>query len=181
MLKILREGFLTIIAVAGVVCILGIMAGAFLNASFVVFKTGSMEPHYPVGAISLTIRVPANELNPGDVASVLRDGSSMLVTHRVVTVNTDSLSPETGKAVLTLKGDANSSEDPVLYEVESAKKVVFTVPGLGAWVMAMRGPWFLGSATMVIAVLVAWSFWPKRARKHRAGSGKPRRRLDAEA
>lgn len=179
-LKVLREVFLTTIAITGVICILGIVAGAFLNASFVVFKTGSMEPHYPVGAISLTIKIPANELNPGDVASVLRDGSSMLVTHRVVSVKPDAVQPETGKAVLTLKGDANSSVDPVLYEVKSAQKVLFTIPGLGAWVMAMRGPWFLGAATVVISVLVAWSFWPKGDHKHRAEVGHPMRRVDAD-
>lgn len=172
-LKILREIVLTTIAAAGILCILGIAAGVFLNASFVVFKTGSMEPHYPVGAISLTIKIPASELNPGDVASVLRDGSSMLVTHRVVSVKPDAEQPETGRAVLTLKGDANSSADPVLYDVKSAQKVLFTVPGLGAWVMAMRGPWFLGAATVVVSVLVAWSFWPKNVRRHRAEGTHP--------
>lgn len=151
-----------------------------MNASFVVFKTGSMEPHYPVGAISLTIRVPAKDLKPGEVASVLRDGSSVLITHRVVSVKADLEGTGTNKAVLTLKGDANSSEDPVLYKVESARKVIFTVPGLGAWVMAMRGPWFLGAATVVVSVLVAWSFWPKSARKHRAELGNPRRRFGVE-
>ncbi|SEE63527.1 signal peptidase, endoplasmic reticulum-type [Arthrobacter alpinus] len=180
-LNIFREGFLTIIAVAGVICIIGITAGYFLNASFVVFKTGSMEPHYPVGAISLTIKIPAKELKPGDVASVLRDGATVLITHRVVSVNDDPAGPQSGKAVLTLKGDANSSEDPVLYTVASAQKVVFTVPRLGAWVMAMRGPWFLGAATLIVSALVAWSFWPKRARKHRAEPEKSIRRLDAES
>jgi len=127
-----------------------------------------MEPEYPVGAISLVVQTPANELKPGDVAAVLPDNYAVMITHRVVEVR-----PVPGmenNVDLVLKGDANTSQDPLPYRVATAKKVVATVPGLGSWVMAMRGPWFLGSATLLLTALVTWAFWPKRTPAHRQGS-----------
>ncbi|WP_260842553.1 signal peptidase I [Paenarthrobacter nicotinovorans] len=160
--KVSREIALTLVAVLGLVCILALVLGFVYKASFVVFRTGSMEPHYPVGALSLTVQVQAAELAPGDVVSVKRAESGVLVTHRVVSVE-----PSGTGASLRLKGDANSSEDPLPYQVETAQKVLVTVPAVGSWVMAMRGPGFIGAATMAVAGLVVWAYWPKRVARHK--------------
>ena len=162
----LREVFLTIIAVGGLLCLAALIAGAIFDISFVVFRTGSMAPKFPVGALSLVIETPAAALNPGDVASVMRENSTVLVTHRVMEVNDVPDSP--GTVELVLKGDANSVEDPLPYRVQTAKRVIFTVPVLGQWIMALRGPGIIGASSLLLAVLVVWAFWPKRSRpRHR--------------
>ncbi len=161
-LKVSREVALTVVALLGLLCIVALILGFIYKASFVVFRTGSMEPIYPVGALSLTVQVPAESLVPGDVVSVKRSESGVLVTHRVVSVE-----PGGSGASLRLKGDANSSEDPLPYQVDTAQKVLATVPALGSWVMAMRGPGFIGGATLAVAVLVVWAYWPKRVARHK--------------
>ncbi|MBO1268123.1 S26 family signal peptidase [Arthrobacter sp. PO-11] len=163
-LTLSREIALTLVAVLGLLCILALVLGFLYKASFVVFRTGSMEPNYPVGALSLTVQVPAGDLLPGDVVSVKRTEASALVTHRVVSVVLPE-SPDANPS-LTLKGDANSSQDPLPYDVATAQKVLFTVPSLGSWVMAARGPGFIGGATLAVAGLVVWAYWPKRQPRH---------------
>lgn len=156
-----REVSLTLVAVLGLACILSLILGFFFKASFIVFRTGSMEPLHPVGALSLTVQVPAEDLVPGDVVSVRREAGTALVTHRVVAV--DPPTDEGATASLRLRGDANISDDPLPYEVATAQKVLVTVPGLGAWVMASRGPEFLGAATLAVTALVTWAYWPRRS------------------
>lgn len=151
---------LTVAAVLGTVCIACIIASALFRVSFVVFSTGSMQPTYPVGALAAVREVPASSLKPGDVATVQRTPASVPVTHRVVTVMPDPASAD--GAVLILKGDANSSEDPVEYRVQSARTMLFAVPELGSWVMGARSPWVVGGSTALLAGLVGWVFWPRR-------------------
>ena len=163
-LKIVREVALTLVALLGLLCILALILGFVFKASFVVFRTGSMEPEFPVGALSLTVQVEAKDLVPGDVVSVKREDSSVLITHRVVsTTQPESAGDRTS---LILKGDANSSQDPLPYEVATAQKVLVTVPVIGSWVMAVRGPGFIAGATLALAVLVLWAYWPKRQTRH---------------
>jgi signal peptidase I len=166
----LREVFLTVIATAGFLCLAALIAGVIFHISFVVFRTGSMEPKFPVGALSLVIETPAAALRPGDVASVMRENSTVLVTHRVMEVNAVPGSRNTVE--LVLRGDANSVEDPFPYRVQTAKKVFFTVPVLGQWIMAVRGPGIIGASSVLLAALVVWAFWPKRSRpRHRSPVG----------
>lgn len=159
-LKIVREVALTLVAVLGLLCILALILGFVFKASFVVFRTGSMEPQYPVGALSLTVQVKAEDLVPGDVVSVKRADSSVLITHRVVAVT----SPQPGgdRTSLILKGDANSSQDPLPYEVATAQKVLVTVPVIGSWLMTVRGSGFIAGATLALAALVLWAYWPRQ-------------------
>jgi signal peptidase len=113
-----------------------------------------------VGALAAVREVPASSLQPGDVATVQRTPESVPVTHRVVTVTPDPASAD--GAVLILKGDANTSEDPVEYRVESVRKMVVAVPELGSWVMGARSPWVIGGSTILLAALMAWVFWPRQ-------------------
>lgn len=151
---------LTLAAVLGTVCIACILASVLFKVSFVVFRTGSMQPAYPVGALAAVREVPASSLKPGDVATVQRTPSSVPVTHRVVTVTPDTASAE--GAVLIMKGDANMSEDPVEYQIQSARQMLFAVPELGHWVMSARSPWVIGGSSILLAGLVVWVFWPRR-------------------
>lgn len=158
-LKAVKETALTALALAGCLCLLAVAAGAWLDVSLIVFRTGSMSPAMAPGAVAVVQEVPASSLRPGDVATVQREGSSLPVTHRVVASKTDPADHQ--KVFLSMKGDANASEDPVLYKVKSAKKVLFSVPDVGYWLMRLRSPWFMGFCTVVIASLVTWTFWPR--------------------
>ena len=151
---------LTLVAVLGAACIACILASVLFKVSFVVFRTGSMTPAYPVGALAAVREVPASSLKPGDVATVQRTAESLPVTHRVVTVTPDPASAD--GAVLVLKGDANKSEDPVEYRVQSVRKMLVAVPELGHWVMGARSPWVIGGSTALLACLVGWVFWPRQ-------------------
>lgn len=155
-----RESVLTVLAVLGGLCLAALIAAALFNITFVVFRSGSMEPAYPVGALAAVREVAASSLKPGDVATVSRTPASTPITHRVVSVTPDPALP--GNAILVLKGDANRSPDPVEYRVATARQMIFVVPGLGRWVMDLRSPMTLGCSTLFLAALVVWSFWPRR-------------------
>lgn len=156
-----RESALTLLAVLGALCLAAVIASAVFRVNFVVFRSGSMEPAFPVGALAAVKEVPASSLKPGDVATVAWTPSSTPITHRVVSIQPDPALP--GHSILVLKGDANRSPDPVEYRVASARQMLFAVPELGGWVMGLRSPAILGSSTVLLAALVAWSFWPRRS------------------
>ncbi|MFC7161985.1 signal peptidase I [Aquipuribacter hungaricus] len=164
-----REVLLTSLAVLGALCLLLTAAGALTGASLVVFRTGSMSPTMPVGAVAVVRPVAAADVAPGDVVTVVRPGSPLPVTHRVV-----ATAPRPGHpdgAVLTLRGDANGSADPLPYEVDEVRLVVLAVPHAGGWLEAVRTPRTMLLATALAAAGVAWSSWPRRApggRRHRA-------------
>ena len=123
-----------------------------------------MSPGIESGAIAVVQEVPASSLTHGDIATVQREGSALPVTHRVVASEPD---PADGhKVLLTMKGDANSSADPVQYSVHTAKKLVFAVPHIGYLVMRLQNPWFMGFCTVAMASLVTWTFWPRRKTTH---------------
>lgn len=163
-----KETLLTALAIAGSVCIVAVLAGARLGISLIVFKTGSMSPEIEPGAIAVVREVPASTLEQGDIATVQREGSALPVTHRVVATHPDPADP--AKVLLTMKGDANASEDPVRYKVQSAGKLVFAVPAVGYWVMHLQTPWIMGCLTVAMAALVTWTFWPKEIGPHPAGA-----------
>lgn len=156
-----RETALTVLAVLGSLCLVAVIASGIFSVNFVVFRSGSMEPAFPVGALAAVREVPASSLKPGDVATVSRTPASTPITHRVVSVQPDPALP--GQAILVLKGDANRSPDPVEYRVATARHLLFAVPELGGWVMGLRSPAILGGSTVLLAALVAWSFWPRRS------------------
>lgn len=166
-----REAGLTVLALAGAVCLLAVLAGALLHSSLVVFRTGSMSPGINPGDIAVVQEVPAASLQPGDVATVQRAGSVLPVTHRVIAVDSSPEDPQ--KVLLTMKGDANDSPDPVRYDVQSAKRLVLTVPAVGSWIMRLQTPWFMGICSVFLAALVTWVLWPRTRRAPRLPQADP--------
>lgn len=155
-----KETALTVLAVAGGLCLVSVVAGMCLHVSLIVFRTGSMAPGIEPGAIAVVQEVTAASLKPGDIATVQREGSALPVTHRVVASETDPADAQ--KVFLTLKGDANSSEDPVRYHVQTAKRLLISAPAAGEWVMRLQSPWFMGFCSLALGSLVTWTLWPRR-------------------
>lgn len=115
-----------------------------------------------LGAISLVAvarAVPAAEISPGDVVTVDRGPDQLPLTHRVTEV-TDR-DPATGRTTFRMRGDANPSEDPGVYVETEVRRVVFSVPTGAAALQWFAHPAVLGGLTVLVSVLVAWSFWTK--------------------
>ena len=151
-----RELVLALGAIAGVIGIVGFAASLAFGVSFDVFRTGSMAPTMPQGALAITVPVAASDLRVGEVVTVPVDGSSLPVTHRIVGID------GTGRErLLTLKGDDNRTADATPYRVHTARLVVWSAPGIGAIWALLRSPLMIALGTVVIAALVLWSFWPR--------------------
>lgn len=172
----LRERALDLVAVLGTLSLLCAVALAVTDASLVVFRTGSMSPTMPVGALAVVVPMAADRVVVGDVVTVTRADRPLPVTHRVVSVNADPSLGE-GGAVLRLRGDANAVADPQPYEVTTVARVLASAPHAGHVLERVRTPPVLATATAAAAGLVAWAFWPPgRDRRGTGWSPRPRAR-----
>jgi signal peptidase len=163
--RVVKDVVLGIAAVAGLACILWLVASTFLGLQMIIFQSGSMAPTMPTGTAAIGQPVTADEIAVGDVVMVERDGT-LPVTHRVVSVEPDPAVD--GGAILVLKGDDNQANDPSPYHVTEAVRVALPIPGLGTVIGLGRTPLFLGLTTMLVASLVLWAFWPSSKPKHAA-------------
>lgn len=155
-LRVVRSVLLTTTAVLGAASIGAVVAGLVLDVRPLVVVSGSMEPGMPVGSLIAGRTVPADQVEVGDVVTVpRREGTTDLVTHRVVEVRTpDGADP--GVRELVLRGDANETDDPMPYVVAEARRHVATVPGGGYVVRTLqsgRGVVVVGGVLVAAVVL----------------------------
>jgi signal peptidase len=127
-----------------------------------IVRTGSMEPTYPVGSMTVVEPVDASEVRPGMALSFVDPGSpGQVVTHRVVRV----IGQDTGLFFET-QGDANATPDPELVPARNVRgKVGWHVPHLGSAAWALRGaraPLALVVAPGVLLALGEWRAWRRR-------------------
>lgn len=157
--RVAKEVVLGVAAVAGLLCILWLVASTFFGLQMLLFQTGSMAPTMPTGTAAIGQPIEAEQINVGDVVMVERQGQ-LPVTHRVMSAEMDPAVE--GGVILVMKGDDNEVNDPSPYHVTEAVRVVFPIPGLGTVIEVARTPLFLGLTTMFVAGLVLWAFWPAR-------------------
>lgn len=147
----LADLLLTLAALLGVV-VLGITVTAHVTGLRpLVVKSGSMEPTISTGGMVLVRTVPADQIQVGDVVAVDRPDNTR-VTHRVVAVIHQGAT-----AQLTLKGDANEDPDPQPVVVDSAGKLVLSVPSIGrvsAFFASAKGGFVLGCLFTAFALPV---------------------------
>ncbi len=148
---------LAVAAAFGVLCIVATLTAVFGGISLILFSTGSMTPTIPAGSVAVVRTIAAEEVQVGDVVTVERPGR-LPVTHRVQAVEMAAGADR----VLTLRGDANESDDTETYRVDSVRIVLLSVPGLAPWIAGSGNPLVLGSLTTGAALLVLWAFWPRR-------------------
>ncbi|MBW3641045.1 MAG: signal peptidase I [Actinobacteria bacterium] len=155
----LADLLLTVAAVLGLV-ILGITVTAHVTGLRpLVVKSGSMEPTIPTGGMVLVRTIPAAQIEVGDVVAVERPDRTR-VTHRVTGVV-----HEGATASLTLQGDANEDPDPLPVTVDSAGRLVLSVPSIGrvsAFLASAKGGFLLGCLFTAAALPVL------RRREHRS-------------
>ena len=147
-----------ITAVVGAVCIVATIAAFLFGVNIAMFKTGSMAPTIPTGSAAVSVRIDAADAKPGDIVTVSRGEGKLPVTHRVVEV----MPTGDGGAALILKGDANESNDPFPYQVQTVNRVVWSMPGLGTALARVQQAPFLAVVTVFAALLVTWAFWPRK-------------------
>ena len=122
-----RSTVMTVGAIIGVASILTFGVSLLFGVRPLVVVSGSMEPTIPVGAVVFTAQTPAGDIKDGTIVTVDRPRNLGLVTHRLI----KSVETEPGTYEYTLKGDANSKDDPEPYKVKTAGKYVWHVVGLG--------------------------------------------------
>src|SRR5262245_9025325 len=120
--SMLGNALLTLAAVGGVVCIVLVILSVTFGITLLMFKTGSMSPTIPQGALAVVQRIPATEIVVGDVVTVDRPGG-LPVTHRVTSVEDAG----GGMRVITMRGDANDAADPTPYTVAEVRRVLVSV------------------------------------------------------
>ncbi|WP_418909074.1 signal peptidase I [Glutamicibacter endophyticus] len=160
LIQLLRSAVLWIGAALGTLCLVLFIAGLLFGIRPQAVLSGSMEPTLPTGSLILVRPVPVSEVSAGQIVTVpLPDGHGT-VTHRVVGTATDS----NGITSLTLKGDANLSNDPVPYPVATAGQHLLTLPYLGTLAMGLRSPFGL-LATCAVAMVFLLTLWQPKAQK----------------
>jgi signal peptidase len=165
----IREILLTLAALGGVVCIVLTLLAFTGGYSLIMFKTGSMSPTIPAGSVALVQKVPASELEVGDIVTVDRAGT-LPVTHRITSISPGGSDTQ---RVVTLRGDANETDDPAPYTITDARIVLGSVPHLAYVIVWFGNPWVLGTITLAAAALVTWAFWPRRRRGAEPGEIAP--------
>ncbi len=151
------ETALTALAALGAVSVLLLVLAFAFEITLILFRTGSMEPTIPAGSVALVRRIPAAEVEIGDVVTVDRPGKPP-VTHRVTGIAPGE-SPD--QRLISLKGDANPTGDGAPYAVSSVRIVLGSVPGLAQVVVWFWNPLVLAGMTIAASALVGWALWPQ--------------------
>ncbi|MGA8845346.1 MAG: signal peptidase I [Nocardioides sp.] len=148
----LREATLWIGAALGLLSVVAGTAVMFFGYTFLIFRSGSMGPEIPTGSLALARTVPAAELEPGDVVSVVAANGAR-VTHRLV-----SATEREGTSSLILRGDANSAPDEEVYQTAEAERSIVSVPYLGYVVTLLLSPAGLIGAGCLSGMLLLVGF-----------------------
>lgn len=140
-------GTLAVIVIVGVLAI-----GAGLGSGYrpVIITTGSMTPTAPTG--SLVIAGPADQVYPGDILVMRRDGRAT-VTHRIVEIEYNA----DGAPYAITRGDANAEIDAAPYALGGEELTGrWVVPGFGRLLLAMGSP--LAAITVMTLAVSAVAF-----------------------
>lgn len=125
-------------------------------------ESGSMSPVYPINTLVIVKSVEPETIQVGDVVTYILNEDGVLVTHRVVSINTSD-------RTFTTKGDANNTEDaPVRWE-NVVGKVIMGIPKVGRPIRYLTDTTNRPKVIAVIAVLfigsLAWDMAVRRKKK----------------
>lgn len=165
----LSDLVLTVLAVAGALCIILVIVGLTMNVSIMMFRTGSMEPTISTGSIALVREIPATEMSEGDIVTVDRGENILPVTHRVTEIT--AINEDSGAVTFSMRGDANDVDDPEPYTAETVRRVFFSAPGVAPVIQWFQNPVVLGGLTIGATILVVWAFWPRDSEPRRRKGG----------
>ncbi|MBW0252649.1 signal peptidase I [Cellulomonas sp. PS-H5] len=134
-IRFTQRAVLNVAAVLGTISIVVSVLCLLFGIRPAVVISGSMEPGIPVGSLTVSRTVPAEQVQVGDVVTVPRVNADGLVTHRVVATTP---ADDGRSTVLELQGDANRDPDLLPYVVTEVGHVLTTVPGVGTLVQLLQ-------------------------------------------
>lgn len=159
--KILRgigDAVLWVLSGLGAICIVLVILAVGFNLNLIMFKTGSMSPTIPAGSVALVKEIPASKIEIGDIVTVDIEGH-LPITHRVTSV---APGPNPEQRIITMRGDANETDDAAPYTVSTVRIVLGSVPELAKFIVWISHPIALASITVGASLIVTWAFWPRR-------------------
>lgn len=125
---------LLVAAVGGALLVVG-MPGS--EVKLLTVQTGSMAPAIAPGSAVLVQRVPESTINVGDVLTYISPkDAQQTITHRFVGYQYG----ENGDKLLTMRGDANDSNDAPVAPTSVVGKVSQTLPFVGYAINFLRTP-----------------------------------------
>ncbi len=108
--------------------------------------TGSMEPEISKGDLVLAKNVNPDDLKVKDIISY-RDNEDSIITHRIVSINTE------GERYFTTKGDANNTNDSTEIKDNMIEGIyVCKIKGLGNVLQFIQTP--VGIAIVVMFIII---------------------------
>ena len=155
------------------VAILAIVIIATKISGFRAFTvmSGSMEPNYPVGSLIYVKPVDAAALRPNDVISFVANADKTIVTHRIVSVETDATDHTVYR--YKTKGDANSAPDSNLVHYKNVLGTpVITIPYLGFIAYHLQRPPGIYIVLVLGTLILAWAFLPQTLEGRKATTRK---------
>lgn len=148
--------FVAIVVMIAVILVVGRVVGMHMFN----VESGSMAPAYPVNSLVVVKETEPADIREGDVITFVMNEDGMLVTHRVIAVNSAE------KTFIT-KGDANNVEDaaPVLWD-NTVGKVLFGIPIAGHIFAVITAEGnrkiMIGIIAGLLALSFAWDFVGKK-------------------
>lgn len=141
----------TFITVIVAVVAVAFVAIKLLGWNMYTVESASMTPKLPVNSVVVVQKIEPEQIKEGDIITYILNENNVLVTHRVVAVDSQN-------QTFTTKGDANNSNDstPVRWG-NVVGKATFCIPGLGTPVKFLTNPSNRPYVIAVIAVLLILS------------------------
>jgi signal peptidase len=143
-----RKRYWNIALACSVVIVAVIAITLIAGVQYATVRSGSMAPGINVGDIVLISPTSIGDIKVDDVIAFHPPGSSILVCHRVVSINAEA-------GYVQTKGDAN--EDPDGYVVPFSNivgKVPMSIPFLGYVISYETSPYGIGISIMWIAIII---------------------------
>jgi signal peptidase I len=166
--RVARELVLTTAAAVGVLCLVGSALMLATGVTPVVFRSGSMAPAMPTGALALVQDREARTVDVADVVSII-GGDGVRITHRVVDLRRAS----DGRMTLVTRGDANDVDDAAPHTVRRVDVVFWSAPGWGYAVAALQLPIVVFTGGVIAGSWVTWWVVTRRRRNDVIGIREP--------
>ncbi len=116
----------TFLVTVAVIIAVALLAAKLFGLQGFTVESNSMAPAYPVDSFIYVKETDPGEIKVGDVVTYVFNENGLLVTHRVVSVDSDH-------QTFVMKGDNNNVADPApVMWGNVVGKVVFGVPRVGA-------------------------------------------------
>lgn len=140
----------TIILIAMIMLAI-LLAGPYLaGIKTYAVVSGSMEPTLHVGSLAYVRPTDATKIEKGDIITFFMKGSSMVATHRVVSIDMQNRE-------FTTKGDANNTQDaPVSFD-RLVGKTLFSIPYLGYMTMFIKTKQGMIMAVLILTIIILFS------------------------